>query len=153
MTHFILDVDGVLTTGQYLYSSGGKQYKVFGAHDHDGLKLLPDFLTIEFVSADARGFEISKRRIVEDMGFPLTLVKEHERLSYLNTNYGLKNVIYMGDGYYDAEILSNVGLGIAPNNARIEAIRAADYVTPSASGQGAVLDACLHIIEYLKAHD
>ena len=34
---FLLDVDGVMTTGQFLYSKDGKDYKVFGPHDSDGL--------------------------------------------------------------------------------------------------------------------
>ena len=37
---FISDVDGVLTDGKYLYSKQGKEYKMFGAHDNDGAKLL-----------------------------------------------------------------------------------------------------------------
>ena len=34
MKVFILDVDGVMTTGQFLYSETGKQMKVFGPDDH-----------------------------------------------------------------------------------------------------------------------
>ena len=37
---FVLDVDGVMTNGQFLYSDAGKAYKTFGAHDNDGLKML-----------------------------------------------------------------------------------------------------------------
>ena len=37
---FILDVDGVLSTGQHLYDSSGKQYKIFGPHDNEGLKII-----------------------------------------------------------------------------------------------------------------
>ena len=47
--NFILDVDGVMTTGQFLYSEKGKIYKVFGAHDADGLKLLKSKLNIHFI--------------------------------------------------------------------------------------------------------
>ena len=36
----MLDVDGVMTTGQFIYSDKGKQYKIFGPHDSDGLKLI-----------------------------------------------------------------------------------------------------------------
>ena len=32
---FILDVDGVMTTGQFFYSKDGKQMKVFGPDDND----------------------------------------------------------------------------------------------------------------------
>src|SRR3990167_1329133 len=35
--NFILDVDGVLTTGHFLYSIEGKAFKIFGPHDADGL--------------------------------------------------------------------------------------------------------------------
>jgi len=59
----------------------------------------------------------------------------------------LENVIYMGDGYHDANILKQCCYGIAPKNARIEAKKEANFITPSKSGEGAVLDACLHILE------
>jgi 3-deoxy-D-manno-octulosonate 8-phosphate phosphatase (KDO 8-P phosphatase) len=143
---FVLDVDGVMTTGQFLYSELGKEYKIFGPHDNDGLKMLKDKLPIEFISADKRGFAISSKRIVDDMGFNLSLVSSEERYNYLNEKYDLSRVIYMADGLYDASILSDCLFGIAPQNARVEAKKAADYVTPSESAKGAVLDACLMII-------
>jgi 3-deoxy-D-manno-octulosonate 8-phosphate phosphatase KdsC-like HAD superfamily phosphatase len=37
--HVIFDVDGVFTTGQFLYDVNGKAYKIFGPHDFDGLKM------------------------------------------------------------------------------------------------------------------
>ena len=33
---FILDVDGVMTTGNFLYTSEGKAMKIFGPDDNDG---------------------------------------------------------------------------------------------------------------------
>ena len=71
---FILDVDGVMTTGQFLYSQDGKAYKIFGPHDNDGLKLLNDKVTIQFITADKRGFPISKKRIIDDMLGPNGLI-------------------------------------------------------------------------------
>ena len=58
---FVLDVDGVLSSGQFLYDTNGKQYKIFGPHDNDGLKLISSYIKIRFISADIRGFEISKK--------------------------------------------------------------------------------------------
>ena len=46
--NLILDVDGVMTTGQFLYSEDGKAYKIFGPHDADGLKILRNKLNILF---------------------------------------------------------------------------------------------------------
>ena len=143
---FILDVDGVMTTGQFLYSDKGKEYKIFGPHDNDGIKLLLGKMEVFFLTADKRGYSISKKRIVEDMHQELFLISESERLDYIEKTYGLSNVIYMGDGFFDAQILKLCSYGIAPQNARIEARESADFITPSKSGEGAVLDACLHIL-------
>ena len=85
---FILDVDGVMTTGHFLYSQDGKEYKVFGSHDNDGLKLLNDKVNLQFITADKRGFPITKKRIVDDMGFELDLVSEHDRFEYIRKKYG-----------------------------------------------------------------
>ena len=76
--NFIIDVDGVLSTGQFLYDVNGKRFKIFGPDDNDALKLLKNFLKINFVTSDKRGFNISKKR-VEDMGFKLKYVKSVER--------------------------------------------------------------------------
>jgi len=141
---FILDVDGVLSTGQYLYSSGGKIYKIFGPHDNDGLKMISPYIDISFITADKRGYNISERR-VNDMGFTIDLVNESNRYLYLKNRYDLKKIIFMGDGIHDAKVLKACKFGIAPENARIEAKKSADYITKSRAGEGAVLDACLEI--------
>jgi 3-deoxy-D-manno-octulosonate 8-phosphate phosphatase (KDO 8-P phosphatase) len=143
---FVLDVDGVLTTGQFFYSSSGKAYKVFGPHDADGLKMLKGRTAIILMTADRRGFPISRKR-AQDMGHPIRLVSEEERYAYIQKTFGLENVIFMGDGYFDAPILRDCKFGIAPASARKEARVAADFVTESKAGEGAVLDACLEILK------
>lgn len=146
----VFDVDGVMTTGQFIYSISGKQFKIFGAHDHDGIKLISKYFNVEFVTADKNGLDISKKRIENDMGFPLHLVGEIERYDFISRRFGLKNTIYMADGIFDVPILRDAKFSIAPKNARIEARRIADYITPSVSGEGAVLDACLKILKLFK---
>lgn len=143
----VLDVDGVLTNGSLIYSNLGKMYKVFGPHDKDGLKLLSKhMIDIQFITADLTGFEISKARIVQDWKYNescLHLVPEENRVDWFKNNCDLSTTAFMGDGIHDAPIFSLVKLGIAPASARIEAKEAANYVTPSKAGDGAVLDACL----------
>ena len=70
---FLLDVDGVMTNGQFIYSSQGKKFKIFGPDDHDALSLLKPFLEIRFLTGDKKGFKITQKRIVNDMKFPLNL--------------------------------------------------------------------------------
>jgi len=145
--NFILDVDGVLTTGQFLYTEDGKFAKVFGPHDNDGIKLLRPFINIYAISADKRGFSITEKRIADDMGLPLDLVSEGDRLEWLRKKFDLKRSIYMGDGIYDASVFLHVAYSIAPANAFYLARKKAGFVTESRSGEGAVAEACLHILE------
>ena len=148
--NFVIDVDGVLSTGQFIYGDSGKLYKIFGPHDSDGLKLIKEKVNVSFISADERGFKISNKR-VSDMGFKLNLVSEEDRRNHLE-KLGFENVIFMGDGYYDALLFSEVNYSIAPANARKEALENADYVTENKAGEGAVMDACIHLNEkfYIK---
>ena len=142
--NFIIDVDGVMTTGQFLYSANGKTYKIFGPHDTDGLKMIKDKVNIVFITADKLGFPISKKRI-DDMGYPIELVNEQDRYNYIKEKYGFENTIFMGDGIFDAPMLKACKFGIASKNARKEAIESAAFVTASNSAEGAVCDACLEI--------
>jgi 3-deoxy-D-manno-octulosonate 8-phosphate phosphatase (KDO 8-P phosphatase) len=141
---FIIDVDGVMTTGQFLYDSKGKAYKIFGPHDADGLKLIKNKVNILFITADKRGFPISKKRI-EDMGHKIELVKDGTRYEWLKKNFDLNNMIYMGDSIFDALILRDCKFGVAPANARVEAKKFANFVTSSNAAEGAVCDACIII--------
>jgi len=144
---FVLDVDGVLTTGQFFYSSAGKMFKVFGADDNDALALLRPLIEIRFVTGDKRGFEISRSRIVEDMNYPLDLVSTFKRNQWIAERYDPSRVIYMGDGIFDHIAMQSVGYSISPSNAHPYAKAAADFVTQASGGNGAVAEAALHVLE------
>ena len=45
---FLVDVDGVMTNGQFTYTKEGKVMKTFGPDDHDALSLLKKFIEIKF---------------------------------------------------------------------------------------------------------
>ena len=94
-----------------------KIMKVFGPDDNDGLGLLKRYVDIRFVTGDRKGFGISHKRIVEDMKYPLDLVSTVKRLEWIQDLYDLKQVIYMGDGLFDAYVMKEVGYAIAPANA------------------------------------
>jgi len=144
---FILDVDGVMTTGQFFYSADGKVMKVFGADDNDGLSLLKPFLEIRFITGDKKGFPISKRRIVDDMGFELDIVSTVRRLEWIAQRYPLNQVVYMGDGIFDHYVMAGVRYSIAPANADKNAKERASFVTTRSGGDRAVAEACLHILQ------
>ena len=142
-----MDVDGVLNDGMLYWYAGGKPFKAFGNYDHDGLKLLRKHLEIEFVSADEVGWPITESRIIEHMKFPCTMVKEKDRLDFVLNKGNPEETVFMGDGPFDAKIFPHVGLSIAPAQAWRTAISNATYVTPREGGKGAVMDACVYIMD------
>lgn len=144
---FIMDVDGVLNDGMLYWGPDGKPFKAFGNYDHDGLKLLRKHIDIEFVSADENGWPITYNRITEHMKFPVTMVKEKDRLDWVLAKGDPQETIFMGDGPYDAKIFPHVGLSIAPAQAWRTAINAANHVTEREGGKGAVMDACIIIMD------
>ncbi|TSA58513.1 MAG: phosphatase [Methylophilaceae bacterium] len=146
-THLILDVDGVMTTGQFFYTAEGKAMKIFGPDDNDGLSLLKQHLEIRFITGDKKGFAITKKRIVDDMGFPLNIVSTIRRVEWIKEQCPLEQVIYMGDGIFDHYVMREVGYAIAPANADKLAKQHAHYVTERSGGDRAVAEACLHIMD------
>lgn len=144
---FILDVDGVMTTGHFLYTAEGKAMKIFGPDDNDGLSLLKPCMEIRFITGDKKGFPISKKRIVDDMDYPLDVVSTVRRVDWIRERYALDQVVYMGDGIFDHYVMREVGYAIAPANADPLAKQHAHYVTQRKGGDRAVAEACLHLLE------
>ena len=144
---FILDTDGVITTGQFFYTAEGKAMKVFGPDDNDALSLLKPYLETRFVTGDKKGYPISKKRISDDMKFQLDLVSTIHRVEWIKERYNLAEVIYMGDGIFDHYVMQRVGYSIAPANADKLTASQANYVTKRSGGDRAVAEACLYILE------
>lgn len=140
----IFDVDGVLSSGQFLYSVKGKIMKIFGPHDNDGLKILGKYIKFFFVTADIRGFKITKKRVVDDMKCDLQYVEEGKRVQFLE-RFKKYDVIYMGDGHHDLKVFDKVSYSIAPLSALKKVRDKANYVTKYKAAEGAIYDACEHI--------
>ena len=130
-----------------MYSINGKEYKIFGPDDNDALQLTKKYLNIEFISADKKGFNISKKRIVDDMGFKLTLVSSAERQKWFEDNFELDKTIYMADGIFDYKIMKIVGYSICPHNANILTKNNSSFSTLRNGGDRSVAEACIHILE------
>lgn len=140
----ISDCDGCLTDGKFIYTVDGKVAKVYGPHDNDGVKLLKkNGFDVIFISADKRGFEITKKRI-NDMGCELYYVPESQRKQFVEDyikDYTYS--IFFGDGISDIEAGECATEFFCPENARREVKDVADYITESKGGEGAFLDLAL----------
>ena len=144
----IIDVDGVMTNGKFGYSEKGKIIKFFGADDNDALKILEDYVyRIIFVTGDKKGFKISKKRIVDHMGYKLKLVSTINRIDWIKKNFKVKDVIYIGDGIFDSLVFKNVGYSITVANALNETKNEANFVTKRDGGDRAIAEAVIHILK------
>lgn len=143
---FILDVDGVMTDGQFYYTPEGKAFKVFGADDNDALSLLKPHMEIRFVTGDKKGWDISHKRIAVDMKYPLDLVSTTERITWIAEKYDPATVVYMGDGIFDPYVFAGVAYSIAPANGMPHTKARAHYVCQASGAKGAVAEACLHLL-------
>jgi 3-deoxy-D-manno-octulosonate 8-phosphate phosphatase (KDO 8-P phosphatase) len=143
ISNLVIDVDGVLTDGKMYYSRFGKVLKSFGPDDADSLKIISTKLSIQFVSADKRGFSISRKRVVRDMGFPLSLISTQKRKKWMEDNYDLATVAYVGDSIRDIEIFKIVSLSFCPKNGDDHARREASYQLNAKGGNRAVSEVCV----------
>ncbi len=150
----ILDVDGVMTDGKFYYNVDGKFLKAFGPDDADALGLIDKFLEVRFITGDKKGFEISRKRIVDDMGYKLDLVSTINRLEWMRAKYDLKDIIFIGDGIFDYIAMKEVSYSIVTNNGDIQTKKYADYVTQRYGGDRAVAEAVMHILnKFFKEFD
>ncbi len=145
--NFIFDVDGVLTDGKFYYTNQGKIMKIFGDADNDALSILSKYCHIEMVTGDKRGFDISKKRVEEDMGYKISLVSTFDRLKWISKRFDLEQTVYMGDGIFDPFVFKGVNYSICPNNGFYNTKKYADYVTKSNGSEGAVAEAILHVLD------
>ena len=145
--NFIFDVDGVFTDGKFYYSERGKIMKIFGDADNDALSILNNYVHIEMVTGDKRGFEISRKRITEDMGYDLSLVSTFKRVNWLEKRFNLNETIYMGDGIYDPLVFKKVKYSICPKNGFSNTKQFANFITNSKGSEGAVAEAAIHVLE------
>lgn len=146
----LLDVDGVLTDGNLLYSGDKEEFKSFNTQDGFGLRLLRE-AGIDIGLITARKSEVVARRSTE---LKMTYVyqgssNKSEAYKEILKKSGYKpfEIAYMGDDWLDLVLLQQVGLAIAPANGVDEVKEISHFITDRTGGCGAVRDACNLILE------
>jgi len=148
ISYFVLDVDGVLTKGNFFYTYEGKVMKEFGPDDADALKILAEHgVKIIFMSQDKRGILITRKR-VSDMGFELLEIPSKDRAEYIKENFGFDNTAYMGDSFVDIPAFKCCKYGICPSDASDFLKPYASYVTSTRGGERAVAEAVFWLAQF-----
>jgi len=146
--NIVFDFDGVFTDGTFYYSNLGKVFKKLGSHDARAIEIGANYFKIHIVSADRRGFEISKRRVL-DMGLELSLISENERPFWIKNNFRKDSTAYVADSFTDIPCISHVSRSFAPKNAHPAFIEKVSDKLKREGGRGAVSEV-LEILLYEK---
>jgi len=144
----VLDVDGVLTSGQIIFGRDGELMKKFHAQDGLGITLAHKAgLNIAIITGresqmvSLRSAELNIKDVYQGS------MNKIQALTELMAKYSLTldQVAYVGDDLNDLPVLLRVGLPCAVANAAPEVKQYAQLVTKQAGGNGAVRE----VIEYI----
>jgi 3-deoxy-D-manno-octulosonate 8-phosphate phosphatase (KDO 8-P phosphatase) len=138
----LLDVDGVLTSGEIVYGDSGLELKAFHARDGAGLKLWTRLGRRAGVitgrtspAVTMRAAELGLDPVIQGADDKLAA---YRRLLAEGAGIAPERVCYIGDDLPDLPVLRRCGLAVAPADACPEARQDAHYVTRAAAGRGAV---------------
>ena len=146
----ILDVDGVLTSGNLVYTKEAIHYKAFSVLDGLGIKLLQKTGVIVAIITTCKS-DIIKRR-AQDLGVDhIYQGYENKLVPYAELKEKLKlsdaEIAYVGDDLPDLPVIRRVGLGMTVANSPRILQQQAVYVSKASGGKGAVREICELIME------
>jgi 3-deoxy-D-manno-octulosonate 8-phosphate phosphatase (KDO 8-P phosphatase) len=141
----LLDVDGVLTDGQIIYTEQGHEIKSFSVRDGLGIRLAMD-AGIRVGIVTARTSEALRHRCrnlgidllfdgVQDKGSALPAIVE-------KTGIPAHRIAFVGDDLVDLPLMQRVGVSVAVGDASEMVLEKADLVTRRCGGRGAVRELC-----------
>lgn len=136
----LTDIDGVWTDGGMYYDQLGNEWKKFNTSDSAGV-LWCKKMKIPVGIITGEDTDIVKRR-AEKLKISILHQGISDKLTVAKTickelQISLNDVAYIGDDIGDLELLTNVGISAAPNNAPIYIKSKVDFVTEKAGGEGA----------------
>jgi 3-deoxy-D-manno-octulosonate 8-phosphate phosphatase (KDO 8-P phosphatase) len=137
---FLCDVDGVLTDGS-VFIGRDQEFKQFDIQDGLGLITLQrEGIRVGWVSSRpspatvARAEDLKIDFLQQVKGGKLAAVEQ----VLAQAGVGWPELCYVGDDLVDLGVIGRAGVGVAVANAIAEAKDAADYVTRSRGGHGAI---------------
>jgi 3-deoxy-D-manno-octulosonate 8-phosphate phosphatase (KDO 8-P phosphatase) len=137
----LLDVDGVLTSGNIIYSDSGEQIKIFDVKDGLGIRLLKEAGIKVGIITGRRGKALQHR--CDNLGIDLIfdgIRNKAEALDDIQAETGIpiEAMAFVGDDLPDLPAMKKVGLAVAVGDAVSLVREQAHMVTQSGGGKGAV---------------
>ena len=138
---FILDVDGVLTSGTVIASNDGEMRRDFNIKDGFALQYVvkQGYNVIIISGGDSEGVRkrlkgLGIKEVHTAVNDKRKLLKELEAKLQIN----LENALYMGDDYPDLSVMRMCGIKACPADAVWTVQEEVDIVTKASGGKGAV---------------
>lgn len=145
----LLDVDGVMTGGEIIYSDAGTETKAFNVKDGLGIKLLMNAgVTVGIITGRRSGALLHR---CADLGIDLIYDGIQNKGAIIDavisrTGAQAYELAFVGDDLPDIPLLKKVGLAIAVADAHDAVKQVADWVTTKKGGHGAVREVCESIL-------
>lgn len=145
-----LDVDGVLTKGEIIYTSSEEEVKAFHAKDGLGLALAKRMGLQTAIITGRTSFMVERR--AKELNISHIQMGSHNKSAALQEllhtlQLEAHEVAYMGDDLNDLGIMSKVGLAMTPQDGVSEVQAVAHYICQAKGGEGAVREAVEYILK------
>jgi 3-deoxy-D-manno-octulosonate 8-phosphate phosphatase (KDO 8-P phosphatase) len=145
----LLDVDGVLTSGEVIYSDDGQETKIFNARDGLGIRMLREAGLRVGIVTGRRSMALVHR--CKNLGIDLLkdgIRDKAKALADILTETGVSaaQTAFVGDDLPDLPIMRRVGVPIAVGDAHDMVKEAAVLTTRAKGGQGAVREVSERIL-------
>ncbi len=146
----VFDVDGVLTSGEIIYTDEGAELKTFDVKDGLGLRVASD-AGLHLVLMTGRSSRVVERR-ARDLHISDVLQRvgdKEEALRQLaaEKQLSLESIAFMGDDLNDRAAIRMAGVSIAPADAAPEIKEIVDLITDAPGGRGAAREAVEAILK------
>jgi len=137
----LLDVDGVLTCGEIIYSDSGEQIKIFNVRDGVGIRMLKEAGLKVGIITGRKGQALHHRCV--NLGIDLIfdgIRRKDKVLDVITDRTGIPKdaMAFVGDDLPDLPVMKQVGLAVAVADAHELIRRQAHIVTNARGGKGAV---------------
>jgi 3-deoxy-D-manno-octulosonate 8-phosphate phosphatase (KDO 8-P phosphatase) len=137
----VFDADGILTTGNLLFSADGEELKEFNAKDGLGL-VMARIAGIKLGLLTGRNSKIAEKRAIE-LRFDSIKLGRFDKQAAMEEileelNCSTKEVMYMGDDLIDIPAMDMAQLAVTVPEACSDVKSRASYITSASGGVGAV---------------
>ena len=140
---FIFDVDGVLSSGKITLSEDGEPMRTANIKDGYALQLAvkKGFEVGIITGAISKAISTRYERLGIKHIYMYSIIKLNDYRNFLKkTRLKDEEVMYCGDDIPDYNVMSMVGLPVAPADAAPEIKQIAKYISPCNGGEGVARD-------------